>query len=110
MAITVNLYYTGKNGAARAFAEEMVSSGTVERIKNEQGNLKYDYFIKMDEPETVLLVDSWESQTAIDLHHASPMMKKIMELREKYDLHMRVERYISDASGIPDGDTKYIRA
>ena len=109
MAITVNLYYTGKNGAARAFAEEMVSSGTVRLIKNEQGNLKYDYFIKMDEPETVLLIDSWESQTAIDLHHASPMMKKIMELREKYDLHMRVERYISDEAGIPNSDTKYIR-
>lgn len=58
MAITVHLYDTGKNGAARAFAEEMVSSGTVERIRNEQGNLKYDYFLKMDEPETVLLVDS----------------------------------------------------
>lgn len=26
--ITVNLYYTGENGAARAFAEEMTSSGT----------------------------------------------------------------------------------
>ena len=25
---TVNLYYTGKNGAARRFAEEMESSGT----------------------------------------------------------------------------------
>ena len=109
MAITVNLYYTGKNGAARAFAEEMVSSGTVDLIKNEHGNLKYDYFIKMDEPETVLLIDSWESQAAIDLHHASPMMKKIIELREKYDLHMRVERYISDEAGIPDSDTKYIR-
>ena len=109
MAITVNLYYTGKNGAARAFAEEMVSSGTVQLIKNEEGNLKYEYFIKMGDPETVLLIDSWESQAAIDLHHASPMMKKIIELREKYDLHMRVERYISDETGIPDSDTKYIR-
>lgn len=109
MAITVNLYYTGKNGAARAFAEEMVSSGTVQLIKNEEGNLKYEYFIKMGDPETVLLIDSWESQAAIDLHHASPMMKKIIELREKYDLHMRVERYVSDEAGIPDSDTKYMR-
>ena len=27
MAITVNIYYSGKNGNARKFAEEMVSSG-----------------------------------------------------------------------------------
>jgi len=31
MAITVNLRYTGKKGAAQAFAREMISSGTVEK-------------------------------------------------------------------------------
>lgn len=108
MAITVNLYYTGKNGNARKFAEEMVSSGTVELIKNEDGNLKYDYFLQMDDPDTVLLIDSWTSQEAIDLHHASPMMKTITALREKYDLHMRVERYVSE-SGMPHSDEKFIR-
>lgn len=109
MAITVNLYYTGKNGAAKEFAREMIASGTVQAIRAESGNLKYDYFIKMDEPDTVLLIDSWESQSAIDFHHHSPMMKKIMELRDKYDLHMRVERYVTDEAGIPDGDARYIR-
>ena len=45
MSITVNLYYTGRDGSARKFAEEMVSSGTVDAIRAEPGNLKYDYFI-----------------------------------------------------------------
>lgn len=109
MAITVNLYYIGKNGAAKEFVHEMISSGTVQAIKEETGNLKYDYFIKIDEPDTVLLIDSWESQEAIDLHHNSPMMKKIVELRDKYDLHMRVERYVTDEKGIPSDDAQYIR-
>lgn len=109
MAITVNLYYTGINGAARAFVDEMISSGTVQKIREEVGNLKYDYFIKLDDPETVLLIDSWESQSAIDLHHASPMMKTIMSLREKYNLRMRVERFIADENGIPDSDQEFIR-
>ena len=108
MAIKVNLYYTGEGDNAKKFAEEMISSGTVARIKAEEGNLKYDYFFSMDDPCTVLLIDSWTSQEAIDIHHDSPMMQTIMELRNKYDLHMRVERYISDDS-IPDQDQKYIR-
>ena len=33
--ITVNLYYTGTNGNARAFAEEMESSGIAEAIRAE---------------------------------------------------------------------------
>ena len=72
--ITVNLYYTGKNGAARAFTSEMVASGTVAAIRAEEGNLRYEYFFPMDDPETVLLIDQWRDQASIDAHHASPMM------------------------------------
>ena len=95
MSITFNIYYTGKNGAARTFAEEMTASGIVDAIRAEDGNLRYEYFFPMDDPETVLLIDSWRNQTALDLHHEGPMMAQITALREKYDLHMRVERYAS---------------
>ena len=109
MSIIVNLRYTGKSGSARAFAEEMTSSGTVDVIRNENGNLRYEYYLSFDDPETVLLIDEWTDQTAIDRHHASPMMQKITELRDKYDLHMTVERYVSDEGGIPDNDEEFIR-
>ena len=109
MSITVNLYYTGQNGSARRFAEEMTASGTVAAIRAEAGNLKYDYFFPMDDPETVLLIDSWDSQEAIDRHHATPMMQTIIALREKYDLHMRVERYLSDERCVPAQDRAFIR-
>ena len=93
--ITVNLRYTGNNGAARRFAEEMTASGTVDLIRAEAGNLRYEYYQALDDPETVLLIDSWTDQAAIDAHHASPMMATIAALREKYDLHMTVERFVS---------------
>ena len=109
MAITVNLYYTGTNGNARKFAEEMESSGTADRIRSEPGNIRYEYFFPMNDPETVLLIDAWESQEALDIHHASPMMQTIADLREKYDLHMRVERYRSDADYKAEKDSKFIR-
>lgn len=110
MAITVNLYYTGRPGAARAFAQEMLSSGLAAQIRQEPGNLRYEYFCPLQDPDTVLLIDSWASQQALDAHHASPMMQKIAALREKYDLHMRVERYACDPAGVPAGDAKFIRA
>ena len=107
--ITVNLCYTGSNGSARAFAEEMVQSGTVAAIRAENGNVRYEYFFPMDDPETVLLIDQWRDQAAIDAHHASPMMARIAALREKYDLHMKVERFASDDSGLPEKDLKFIK-
>ncbi len=102
MSITVNLYYSGKNGAARKFAEEMESSGTADLIRAEVGNLRYEYFIPMNDPETVLLIDSWKDQASIDLHHSSPMMQTIAALREKYDLHMKAERFLRDDTQTDD--------
>ena len=107
MAITVNLRYTGKNGNARRFAEEMTAGGTVAAIRAEKGNLRYEYYQPLEDPETILLIDSWESQEAIDLHHASPMMATIAALREKYDLHMTVERYVSAET--PETENRFIR-
>ena len=107
--ITVNLYYTGTNGSARAFAEEMVQTGVVTAIRAEDGNLRYEYFFPMDDPETVLLIDQWRDQEAIDVHHASPMMGQIAALREKYDLHMKVERFASDDAGLPEKELKFIK-
>ena len=107
--ITVNIYYTGKHGSARAFAEEMVRSGTAAAVRAEEGNLRYEYFFPMDDPETLLLIDQWRDQAAIDAHHASPMMGRIAALREKYDLHMKVERFVSDEDGLPEQDMKFIR-
>ena len=38
MAFTVNIYYTGKNGSARKFAQAMIDS-----------NLRYEYFFPMED-------------------------------------------------------------
>ena len=65
MSITVNLYYTGENGNALKFAREMENSGTADAIRREEGNLRYEYFIPMQDEETVLLIDSWENQQAL---------------------------------------------
>lgn len=109
MAITVNIYYKGKDNNAEKFAREMVSEGIVSDIRAEEGNLRYEYFFPMDDREAVLLIDSWKDQKSLDAHHASPMMARIMALREKYELHMRVERYVSDEAGIPSADQAYIK-
>lgn len=96
MKIIVNIYYTGEGDNARKFAEEMVQSGTAEKVRQEKGNLRYEYFFPMDDPNTVLLIDEWENEEAIDLHHKSEMMETIAQLRKKYKLKMRVERFVSE--------------
>ena len=107
MAFTINIYYTGSNGSAKRFAEDMINSGIVNEIRNKTGNLRYEYFLPLDDEETILLIDSWENQDALDEHHKSETMNKIIELRNKYDLHMKVERYTLKEDN--ENDKKYIK-
>lgn len=109
MSITMNLYYTGKNGSAHEFVKEMEESNTAALIRREEGNERYEYFVSLNDPETILLIDSWKDQESLDAHHASAMMKTIVSLRDKYDLHMRVERYVSDQENINRQDESFIR-
>lgn len=107
MSFTMNLYYTGKGDAAKQFAKEMESSGIADHIRQQPGNLKYEYFQPLNDPHTILLIDTWESQEALDADHDSPMMKRLAELRDKYDLHMKAERY--ERQKLPEQDQGFLR-
>lgn len=108
MNITFNIYYKSNNGQAKKFAEEMISSGIVSEIRSKKGNLRYDYFYPIDDNETVLLIDTWESEDALDEHHKSATMDKIVALRNKYDLHMNVEKYIHNEDNM-EKNNSFIR-
>ena len=104
--ITIIIRYKGNGDNAKRFVEEMIFSGLINAIRNEEGNLRYEYFFPLEEDGSVLLIDSWCDQEALDKHHHLPLMEDIKRLREKYDLHMEVEKYqvINDTK-----DEKYIR-
>lgn len=109
MTLTFLLTYRGENGRAAAFVRDMETSGIAEVIRQREGNLRYDYFSSISDPETVLLVDSWTDQVALDNHHASPQMAEIIALREKHDLRMTAERLISDEANFSAHDRSFIR-
>ena len=43
----------------------MEASGLADKIRAEKGNLKYDYFQPLSDPETILLIDSWQEKNCI---------------------------------------------
>lgn len=95
-SVTINLYYTGENGSAKKYVEEMISSGLLEEVRKASGNIKYDYFFCAEDSETVLLIDSWENRQAIENYHNSQLAKKVFEIQEKYNLQKKFERYKAD--------------
>ncbi len=104
MTLTINILYKGKD--SKKFAKEMTEKGIVDRIRAQKGNIKYEYYQSLERDDEILLLDIWENQEALDIHHQSPMMGEIMKLREKYDVKMEVHKY-QEIKG--SNDDKYIR-
>ena len=75
-----------------------MTCGLVDAVRAEEGNERYEYFLPMEDPETVLLIDRWRDQEALDIHHKSEMMARIAALRDKYQLRLRVERYVEEST------------
>lgn len=109
MSIIFQLTYRGENGSAVHFVQEMERSGIARAIRQSPGNLSYDYYRSHQDPEVVLLVDEWENQAALDAHHHSDTMAKIIALREKYKLRMTARRLLSDDQHFSDKDRSFIR-
>ena len=82
--LTVLIRYKGEKDNVRGFVNEMVSNGVVKRIREEEGNLRYEYCFPLEEDRSVLLVDSSVHQESLDRDHTLPFMKEIKLLRKKY--------------------------
>ena len=96
--LIINIRYSGENGSARKYVEEMESSGIAARIRAIEGCIRYDYFFPADDPEGLLLIDEWAGQEALDRYHSSPAMKEAAALREKYKLGGRqIRRFHPEA-------------
>ena len=96
--LTINIRYSGENGSARKYVEEMESSGIAAKIRAIEGCIRYDYFFPADDPEGLLLIDEWAGQEALDRYHSSPAMKEAAALREKYKLGGRqIRRFHPEA-------------
>ena len=91
--INVIIRYKGRKNNAKLFARDMINSGIVKNIREEEANLGYKYFTPYDDPETILLVSFWENQDAVDKYYNSPMMDIVNKLMEKYDIHSTIELY-----------------
>ncbi|MBQ4104123.1 MAG: antibiotic biosynthesis monooxygenase [Clostridia bacterium] len=97
MSIALNLYYKGKNGAAKMFMEEMEKSGLADKARNKDGNEGYEYFYSVRDKEMILLVERWKDDGALHFHHNSEDMRKQAKLKDKYELTLEVKRYVSES-------------
>ena len=82
---TILVIYTLKNqGDREKIVKEMLESGVLNAIRNEDGCYNYDYYYPEHNDKELVLYEKWESHEHQKVHITQPHMKTAKEITGKY--------------------------
>ena len=82
--------YHAKNACAELFVRELEESGVADKVRAEDGCIRYDYYYSSKDKNEILLFEEWESEEKQQIHMTQPHMAPIMEAKDKYILSVDV--------------------
>ena len=92
--IILHVTYRCLPGKAEDFVRILKESGLQKAVREEDGNMQYDYLISCEEQDTVVLLEKWRDAAALDKHLTQPHMADIGKLKEQFVDSTRVEKYL----------------
>ena len=93
MGVVINVHYRGNGGSARRFVEDMVSEGVLGAVHAEDGCIGYEYFVSFEDPDSIVLIEHWRDEAALDAHTRSENMRRIGSLKDRHCLSATVEKF-----------------
>ena len=86
MENTLTLYvrYLAKPGCRETFLRQLTTHGIIDAIRREDGCLRYDYFLSVQNADEILLVEQWESEEKQQVHLRTAHMDRLRELKAQY--------------------------
>ncbi|MCC5894103.1 MAG: antibiotic biosynthesis monooxygenase [Alkalibacterium sp.] len=78
----INATFFIKKDKREAFLSDITD--LIESSRQEKGCLYYHLYESMEEPNTFVMVETWENQEAIDNHNQNPMLLKLGEKLPEY--------------------------
>lgn len=83
--IVVNVRYKTKPGMRDAFYEAVMKSEVPEKSRAEEGNVKYDYYFSLDDPDEVFLLEYWKDSEAFEFHKTQDHFKNgLAAIKEEF--------------------------
>ena len=91
--LTIIVTYKTKPGMAKAYYDRVVSEGVAAGVRQEEGNKGYDFYMPMDQPDTIVLIEKWDNKACADAHAGTPNVKKLASFKADYVLETQAVRY-----------------
>nr|WP_242868452.1 antibiotic biosynthesis monooxygenase [Clostridium neonatale] len=91
--IILNVIYTVKDGTRQDFYNEIVKEKIDQLSRDEEGNIKYEYYFPVEDENKILLIEVWKDAEAQKLHNKSEHFEKLQKIKEKYVINVQFERF-----------------
>lgn len=88
----LHVIYNCKKGQRDNFFRALVASGAPEKIRKEDGCLKYDYDLSEGGDSVLHLYEEWTCPEAQKVHLTQPHMADVKTLKELYVLNTELIR------------------
>lgn len=85
--------YHCSSGQRENFYRAVTDLGVRESSVRERGNLKYDYFFSAQNPNDLLLVESWTDPAAQEAHCQTERFQKLQALKGQYCDSVEIEKF-----------------
>ena len=94
MENTLTLYvrYLAKPGCRESFLRQLTTEGIIDAIRREDGCLRYDYFLSVQNADEILLVEQWQTEERQQAHLRAPHMDQLRRLKSEYVADARLGR------------------
>lgn len=89
----VNVTYTMKPGKREEFLSEIAACGAQEAIRKETGCIQYDYFLSVEDPDKLFLLEKWTDREAQAVHMTQPHMVQVTAAKERCAVDTALEFY-----------------
>lgn len=89
----INVVYTTKPGKREELLAALAACGLPEAVRRETGCIQYDYYLSVEDPDRVLLLEKWSDRNAQKVHLTQPHMAQLAAIKKRCIAGTAVETY-----------------
>lgn len=94
--LVLNVIYKCKPGKREAFLNAIKAEGIDKASRDEEGNFRYDYFLSMEDPDELFLLEYWKDEEAQKIHATQPHFIRLGEIKADYVESTELCKYIAE--------------
>ena len=92
--IILNVTYKCKPDLREEFLEMIMAEGIDQACRSEAGNIKYDYYIPVEDNGDLFLLEKWRNTDALTEHGKQPHMARLKEIKAEYVIDTIIEKFV----------------